>query len=950
MQHNKNSLSLKYKWEHKMSGKILNIDVHESIIDFTADYIFKSDKKAALISGGRRPFLFIKKKLAEKQKKAFFPPKFFTNDEFIEEIIFDNAELIKISDIEAAFMIFEIVKNESPQLLKSNTSFASFMEWSFEILSFIEQLDLENVSEDKLKAIKANAEIGYDVPENINSLLKNIFKIRKTFYSSLEKSSKTTKGHSFLKAATIESHLLAGNFDEIILMAPFYLHKVEIEIFKKIYNAGKLTIFIQGNPEKYEVLMRIYSAFGEPLPGIENKKDEYKLNIYSAFDDQSQGALLKNLISGYSENDLDKTAVIVPDSKMLQSVISEISIVTDRYNVSAGYPAEKTPIFSLLNAIIEAQLSRKGQHYYSKDVMKVLTNPLIKNMEFLGESSISRTAVYKIEEALNQDSESCLSGRMFVSFKEIIGEKQLIDEINLAVNEVWKYTAPEEIMKMLKEIFDVFFISWEKIKTLNNMSYVLSELLEKIYSLSTAGSYSLNVEAAEMLLSLAKELKFGEVSQAKFQNEDVLNAFKKLIKNKRIALPGSPLKGLQILGLLESRNLSFENVFIAGMTDSAIPTAKKEYSLIPKDIMYALGIGIAKKELEIQQYHFDRLIAGAKNLNLIYPDNDKDERSRFVESLIWNKQLENKDINIVKINKFVLPKFLTKQPAKRKYAKTKEIKEYLKNMSYTYSKIDAYLNCRLKFYFMYVLMLDERTKVGQEISTGDIGKFVHSFLKDALYEKLDSKKLQTLEFEKEYLKKFENSFNNSLYFKFREDDFMIKEVLLYRMKSILHYEKLRSYKNIYGCEKKYSSNIKTAAGETYKFNCRIDRIDTDGKNYMIFDYKTGVVPNSIVSNKYFDLMSNNFDKQNIKKAVRSMQLPLYKNIFEKETGFDVWECGIYDIKKAEIIKFPQKKEIYDKCIDLVRALLDEINDGENFEFDEEDKVNCKICKYFYICT
>jgi CRISPR/Cas system-associated exonuclease Cas4 (RecB family) len=179
---------------------------------------------------------------------------------------------------------------------------------------------------------------------------------------------------------------------------------------------------------------------------------------------------------------------------------------------------------------------------------------------------------------------------------------------------------------------------------------------------------------------------------------------------------------------------------------------------------------------------------------------------------------------------------------------------------------------------------------------------------------------------------------------------MIKEVLLYRMKNILHYEKLRSYKNIYGCEKKFSSNIKTAAEEIYKFNCKIDRIDTDGKKYMLFDYKTGVVPNSVVSTKYFDLMSNNFDRQNIKKALRSMQLPLYKNVFEKETGFDVWECGIYDIKKAEIIKFPKKKEIYDKCIDAVRSLLDEINDGDFFEFDEEDKVNCKICKYFYICA
>ncbi|MDR3256699.1 MAG: PD-(D/E)XK nuclease family protein [Endomicrobium sp.] len=932
-----------------MLGKIINIDIHENIVDFISDYLFNSDKKTALISGGQRPFLFIKRKLAQKQKRSFFPPKFFTSDDFIEKIIFDNTELIKISDIEAAFIIFKTIKNEVSHLLNNKTSFASFIEWSFEILSFIEQLDLENVPEEKLKAIKANAEIGYDVPENINYLLKSIFTIRRSFHNSLERSSKTTKGYSFLKAVSMEADLLTRDFDEIILMAPFYLHKTEIDIFKKIYNTGKLTLFTQGNPKEYGILTRIYSEFGETLPDVKNKKDEYKLNVYSAFDDQSQGALLKNLINNYSENEIDNTVIIVPDSKMLQSVISEISVVTDRCNVSAGYPAEKTAVFSLLNAVVEAQLSRKGHYYYSKDVMKVLTNPLFKNIRFFGESSISRIVAHKIEKALDQDLRSCLSGKMFISFEEVTNEKQLIDEISLTVTKAWKYISPEKIVKILKEIFDNFFRTWEKIDTFNSLSFILSEFLEKIYSLSVAGSYPLNIEAMESLLSLAEELKFGEVSKEKFHNEDIFNILKKLIKNRRIALVGSPLKGLQILGLLESRNLSFDNVFIVGMTDSVMPAVKKTYSLVPKDIMYALGIEMAKKEFEIQQYHFQRLIASAKKLHLIYPDNEKNERSRFVESLIWNKQLEKKDINIVKINKFVLPKFSIRQFVKRRYAKTEEIKEYLKNMSYTYSKIDVYLGCRLKFYFMYVLLLDEGIEVGQELSSSDIGNFVHSFLKSALYENLDVKKLQTLEFEKEYLKKLENSFDKSTYFKFREDSFMIKEVLMHRMKNVLYYERQRSYKNIFDCEKKYSSIIETASGRVYNLNCKIDRIDTNGKDYMIFDYKTGAVADSIVSKKHFDLLSNNFDRQNIKKVISSLQLPLYKYIFEKETGFFACECGLYDIKKAEIVEFPREKEIYDKCVDAIKAVLDEINIGDYFEFEQEDKVNCKACKYFYMC-
>ncbi|GHT37334.1 hypothetical protein AGMMS49593_04120 [Endomicrobiia bacterium] len=932
-----------------MPGKIVNIDAAENIINFTADYIFKSNKKIALVGGSKRPFLFLKKKLSKKHSMAFFPPECFTNDEFIEKIIFDNTKLIKISDFEAAFVIFKIVKEETPQLVNGNLSFTSFMEWSFEIASFIGQLDLENVSEEKLKAVKANAEIGYDVPENINSLLKNIFKIRKRFHDSLEKSSQTTKGYSFLKVLSMEGCVLAGHFDEIILMAPFYLHKTEIEIFKKLYDIGKLTIFICGNPKEYGVLERLYLEFGEPVPSMKSKNNRYKLNVYSAFDDQSQGSLLKNLISSYSKEDLEKTVIIVPDSSMLQSVISEVSIVTERYNISAGYPAAKTTIFSLIQVIIEAQLSRKGQLYYSKDVMKVLTNPLLRNIRFFGEGSISRIVAHKIEKALDQNSKNCLSGKMFISFEEIISQKQLIDEISLNVTQAWKYLSPEKIIKILNEIFESSFISWEKVESFYGLSSALFIFLEKIYSLSSAGSYPLNVEAMEILLSLSKELKFGEVSQVRFQNHEIFNMFKKLIKNKRIALTGPPLEGLQILGFLESRNLSFDNVFIVGMKDSAIPAIKKDYSLVPKDVMYALGVEMVKKEYEIQQYHFNRIIAGAKNLSLIYPDNNKDERSRFIESVIWNKQLESKDINAIKISKFVLSKFSIKYFAKRKYAKTSEIKEYLKNISYTYSKIDTYLDCRLKFYFRYVLLLDDGIDVGYELSKSYIGNFIHSFLKEALYENLSNKELQSLKFEKEYFKKLENSFDNSVSFKFREDSFMIKEVLMHRMKNVLYYERERQYRNIYACEKKYVSKITTSAGKTYTLSCTIDRIDVKDNGYMIFDYKTGVTDDKIIQKKHFDLLSDNFGRQNIKKAIKSLQPQLYKYIFEKETEFVVSKCGIYDVKKAKISEFPQEREIYEKCIDVVKELIAEINSGENFEFDAEDTVNCKTCKYFYVC-
>ncbi|MDR1928832.1 MAG: PD-(D/E)XK nuclease family protein [Endomicrobium sp.] len=945
-----------------MLKKIINLNIHENVIDFTADYIFKLNKRVVLINGGHRPFLFLRKSLAKLHKKVYFSPKFFTNNEFIDKVIFDNTEFVKISDLEASFMIYKIVKKNVPKLLNNNFSFATFMEWGFEIFTFIEQLDLENVSDVKLKSIKENAEIGYDVPKKINDLLKNLSKIRNIFHNNLEKLLKTTRGYGFLKVLSMLSNdILIKKFAglEVILMSPFYLHKSEIIFFKKLYNAGILTIIIQGHPKKYKILEKLYFEFGESMPLYidNNEKKSYELNVYSAYDDQSQGALLKNLISKYNDKDFDRTVIIVPDFKILQSIISEISTITENYNVSAGYPAEKTVIFSLFYSIIDAQLSKKGEYYYSKDLTKVLSNPIFKSMCFIDRNfDVSVIIFNKIEDMLyNKNAKNNLYARTFISFKEIIKNKQFIDEVSCAVNNISKHFNSKKLMDTLNKIFNFFFISWEKINNLSDLSDILNEFLKKICCLDVVKKKSLNVEAVEMLLSLSKEIKFGEISQENMNNEDILNVFKKLIKNKRIALSGSPFKGLQILGFLESRTLIFDNVFIIGMKDSSIPATQKDYSLVPKDIMCILGLEMVNNEYEIQKYHFDRLISSSKKLNLIYPDNNKDERSRFIESIIWDKQFVNKNINAIKTTKFVLPKFLLKNPKKRKYKKTEEVKQYLKNMFYTHTKIDVYLNCKLKFYFTYILSLNKINKNNEELSNTDMGNFIHDFLKNVFFDGLSIETIRSLEFKREYFKKLLIFFKNSKYFKFKEDAFMIKKILMYKMKNILNYEIKRSFKNIYVCEKQYVSSIRVKSDEMYNLNCRIDRIDNYGTAYMIFDYKTGYVSNNIVKKIYDLFITNNIDdmiknnRQDIKKATNILQLSLYKYIFEKETKFVSSRYCIYDIKNAKIIEFQTEKKIYEKCINIIKMLLSEINDGEYFEFDECDIINCKSCEYFYIC-
>ncbi|MCL2334455.1 MAG: PD-(D/E)XK nuclease family protein [Endomicrobia bacterium] len=942
-----------------MPSEILNIPLSENIIDFASDYLAGKGDKTALISGGRRPFLFIKRKLALEKRSAFYPPSFFTNDDFIDNIIFENTDCAKVSDIEAAYMLYKCILAQAPEMLKGGmeASFASFIPWAFEILSFIEQLDLENVSRDKLMSIKANAEIGYDVPENINLLLKNIFAIRDSFHAALEKNSLCTKGLSFAKAAQFDARILSRGFEEIILFAPFYLHKTEMEIFKKIFDAGKLTVMIHGDAGEYETLAKIYSAFGRRPSGFQGGRkkssDGFDLNVYCAYDGQSQAALLKNLLKKAPKDDMENTVIVVPDEKLLQPVISEITNEVGDFNVSAGYPAFKTAVVTLVKDIVRAQLSRKGKSYYAKDMMKCISNPLVKNMRFSKASALPAVIAHKIEEALDSSSGGKLSGRSFVGLDEILSDKELIGTISDTAGKNGGILSSEELKDALKDIFSFLFDGWEKIETLEQCAAALTAFIGKLSDAGTLEKHYLNGASAQMLLTASRDIGRGEVSKLKFLQSDVLNIFLDLIKDKKIALPGSPLKGMQILGLLEARNLSFKNVFVIGMTDSAMPAVKKESPLVPREIMFSLGIEMAGREYEIQAYHFNRLAAGAKNLNLIYPDNEKEERSRFIEQLIWKKQEEKGDIAAFEARGFAPGIFTAARIGRCSYAKTPAIKECLKKMKYSYSRIDTYLRCRLEFYFKYVLGLDEGAEVGKEISGSDIGTFVHKFLQGNFCEGVTSEQVKSKEFGKSYVADLLERFENTPALNSREDAFLIKEVLEHRMRGVLDFERSREFGSVYACEKEYVSEIECKTGK-YTLYCVIDRIDRSGMKYSIFDYKTGRVDSPLLSKRFGELIAGGYDRDKVKKAVKSLQLPLYKYIFEKNESSKISECAVYDVKKAETIDFFESVEedagaVFESCMNIIMDTLDEINSGDAFEFHGKDEPDCANCKFFYMC-
>ena len=311
-----------------------------------------------------------------------------------------------------------------------------------------------------------------------------------------------------------------------------------------------------------------------------------------------------------------------------------------------------------------------------------------------------------------------------------------------------------------------------------------------------------------------------------------------------ISLIGSPLKGLQVLGLMESRGLSFDNVFILSMTDSVVPSISEVSPLIPKDISNSLGIGYVGRDIDIQKYHFMSLILGAKNVSLIYLKNDNIVKSRFIEELIWKKQLKEKSLDVANIIEGVVLNTKIKQ-TKKEYEKTKEIRKYLENFEYSATSINTYMKCKLQFYYRYILRLSEYVDYDNDYENIDIGNCIHAFLQEVFCKGFKHELLVHQNFKKYYdeslekylLQYFSNTQTGNI--------FLLKKLIRSKMNSFYNNEIKRKFKEVLNVEFDVDS-VLNVNGKNYKLKARIDRIDMneDGTKCII-DYKTGKADNSL---------------------------------------------------------------------------------------------------------
>lgn len=937
-------------------GQILNCGLSEDVIEKLGDYIIENFRnesndysKIACVFGGKRPALFLRKYLAQKIKKTFYPPKIYSIDEFVEYVIDKNSSISKIGELETAYLIYKIVKQRAPSILRNRKSFPEFLPWAREISSFIEQVDLEDIENGKLLNIEKSAEIGYDVPDNINKLLKHIVNIRKAYHDALIEQNIFSRGTIYLEASKKIKKSKFDEFDGIILCNFFYLHRTELNIIKEIYEKHSGVCLFQGLSSDWSVLEKNVKAMNITIGQPTSDSKEPHLCLYQGFDMHSQVCLVREIVKKIP--DKNNTVILLPRSESLIPLLTEISSSLDEFNVSMGYQLKRSSLYVLFNSLFRAQESKKDGKYYARDYLEVMRHPLVKNLAIDDDSAITRVMIHKIEELTRGDEKSMIGGSLFLSLTDIEAENKIYTASADTLKNMGIIVDPLKCKEILSIIHELFFKSWETADSFKRFSINLGTLLNVISAKSMIHQFAFNLKVIDKLKLTQEEIGNLSFNTEKLKPIEIWEIFQQKLDSEMISFSGSPLRGLQILGLFETRSLRFENVIVMDLNESILPKLKIHEPLIPREVMLNLGLNRLEKEEEIQRYQFNCLIQGARNVHLVYEDNQEKEKSRFIEELLWKMQKKERVLDVVNVPRATFSIGISANDSLLR--KTTDIIEFLKSQKYSASRINCYLGCPAQFYYQYVLGLKEQDDLLDEPQAPHIGTFIHQLLENTFSVFRGKTPVIDINFKKYFNKMMNEKFKEELEPRMKSDSFLLKRIIEKRLSQFLDKEIERNVKKIICLEEKKEGVIKFN-NYSVNFVYTVDRIDQfQDESISVIDYKTGGA--DIAPKRFKALSSMELDIESIREDVKSFQLPLYYHFVSKEFQGCQVNAELYNLRNLERKAFIAEEDLKHKdnimriCIDALEVVLNEIFNPDISFIPNREERRCEFCSFRALC-
>jgi CRISPR/Cas system-associated exonuclease Cas4 (RecB family) len=929
--------------------------IKEIIVRIRSAHLSDADRDYSLtmvVFPGRRPSHFLRKAMAEEIKTSFIPPVVYSMDEFIDSVYEEFQQGRRLETVDAAAILYDI-HLKAPDRIGGDGFMTPdrFFPIGLKIYRDIEELTIEGINPHFVKEIESI--IAEGLPEQTQKRLQSLSYFYQEFYKEIEKSGFSTRSLRYRVASETVSEAGIRRFRQVIFAGFFGLTKAEKTLFGKLLQSDNFCFIFQEGTGIGETIKDL----GLSIPGHDAGKNMGpELHFYSSPDTHGQVFALAGMLQENMDEKrtMDaKTVIVLPASETLFPLLRQGLAVLpeDSFNISLGYPLHRTPVFGFLNNLMELVTSMDRGRVYIPDYLKFVLHPYTKNIYMDGRAETTRILFHTIEEELTENR-----ARTFISLSEIEENGKVLDNVLKKISHDEKVVTKEHIKEHLKNIHGNTIGRMLAFENIRDFAMKCTGVLVYIFNNSTARLHPLFhpfsesfIESLDLLpRSLMKDIAFEEISS-------YFAFFRKYVMTCHTPFAGTPIKGLQVLGFLETRNLQFDRVFILDANEEILPDTKKEDSLLPFRARQILGLPTYIDRDRLTSYYFDTLLKGSREAHIFFIENNRKERSRFVEKLIWERQKTDGTTDEKPYIQSVQYKVNLVNKPPETVAKTAAMAGFLKDYAYNATALNQYLKCQLQFYYSTVMRLGRKEEITGGIVRTDLGNFVHAVLRKYFSVRkgrplketdMNAGEMEVL-VDELFSKEYGEEPSGAVYLLKRQVRRHLSDLVKDYYIPLVHEENVVILEN----EEALSVRI-----EGYNLKGRIDSVEQRGDKTVIVDYKTGSSPNYLKIDPS-KLVPGRRETWN--KAIGSIQLPFYILLYSVKKGVKIKDLNAMFLllgrsKISREIELPlftgPADDTYELLKDVIFRLLKEISDpGVPFTPAADMKKTCPSCEFTYIC-
>lgn len=882
--------------------------------------------KITIVLPNKRARLFLLESFKKHSTQTFFAPKIIS----IEDLIADISQIQIVSGIELLFEFYEVYKTVTPK--NNQQDFEQFSNWAKTLLQDFNEIDryllkpshvfdyLKDIDDINHWSVKA---------EDRTSLIENYLSFWEqlpTYYTALTKKmtedQQGYQGWAYRKAVEKLEDFTNKNSDHLFYFAGFNaLNAAEEHIMQHLLKNAMAQVFWDTDETFFNDSFHDAGYFARktiqkwsyykshPYEWMVNEFSEPKnIEIISTPKSVGQAKIVGSIVEKIQKktNSLQNTAVVLSEENLLIPVLYALPQQVTSLNITMGYDSKSNPVQLFFSKLFKMQVHAMTRGikavYYHKEVADVLAHPLV---EFHSKS----------KEMIDEINRRNLS---FFDIKSLESFAKANDLLSKIINP-WEGDVLQIIERLEQLVFMLkCYLQEENDDVSLTFLFAFHQVLNKIKN------YQLTYQVIE-------------------NAQQLWTIYKQTIDLAEVSFEGEPLEGLQVMGVLESRVLDFENVIITSLNEGKLPAGKSSISFIPHDVKHELGLPTFKEKDAIYTYHFYHLLQRAKNIYLLYNSDseglDAGEKSRFITQLLLEPQIKHQ-INVANyfakspetINE---PMWINKSPLLNE-----RLKEIASGKGFSPSAIGNYMRNPIQFYTQRILGIREVDEVEESIALNTLGTIIHNSLEN-LYKPFINQKLTvdmlhlmlnryqaevTMQFRIEYSDSDNRQGKNLLAFEVAK-----RHVYLF-LKQEQEYLEQGDEVEILGLEVPLEATLNDDL-LPYPVNLFgiADRIELRNGGLRIIDYKTGKVDLNQVRIQQIEGISADL------KFEKAMQLLLYGLMYKKQTDLPL-QVGIYSFKnrKSGYLMFGLKqekgyKEIIDdeivqlfqkELVDLLLQILD----------------------------